>query len=161
MQIFQISGRKGEVAGVGVGGAAQPGLKTGVETRWIEVLTQENLGSFFSMAPRQLRCHMMVSRGQCRQRITGSEGLSAPPRGSWEELMKPETAAACTGPEDSPPLSSLFGVLSLLRVSHAFLLPCILCSGLGPHSSPFTSGKHAKVRCVLGSSEIFSESRSS
>lgn len=67
------------MAGVGVGGAAQPGLKSGVETRCIEVLTLENQSSFFSVAPRQLRCHMMVSRGQCRQRITVSEGLSAPP----------------------------------------------------------------------------------
>lgn len=89
------------------------------------------------MAPRRLRCHMMVSRGQCRQRITVSEGLSAPQRGSWEELMKPETSAACTGPEDSPPLrfseSYLFSV-SPMRFS--FLASSALAWVHIPHLLP-------------------------
>lgn len=73
----------------------------------------------------------MVSRGQCRQRITVSEGLSAPPRGSWEELVKPETAAACSGPEDSPPLR-----FSVPPMRFSFLVSSALAWVHIPHLLP-------------------------
>lgn len=59
----------------GGGGTGRGG---GMLLNCIEVLTvrKPHVHSF-QWAPQRLRCHMMVSRGQCSQRITVSEGLSA------------------------------------------------------------------------------------